>query len=511
MNFLFIFISSILFALSFPPYSIWGLGFICFIPLFIALNHAKTLMQHCIYGFLFGVFYVYTCGYWLFYALMVHYEKSFDFTILFIGLLVQIPFGIIFGFFGSGFGILKKNHLVFYSVIMPSLWCMMEYLLEMIKYMIPWGLAGYTVLSVDPFIQIADIGGVHLISFIVMMINGILVYLLSNYHNQLHKSFHPKRVYQFLKTQKIAVFIVLVAFFLPYIYGIQRIETIEKYIQTSKFKYPIKIIQANFSQKERWEGDFTFRLNTYLGWSDCTNLNSSCLVIWPETVLNSVDHLNMDFFARLMAHIGPNSMLFTGGVRLADEQKNQYNSVYFISGQGQLSWYDKHILLPYAETAPVQNTLGTYYNAPSEFIPGQTPLTIQTSYGIAGISICFESLYSRFIRFAVHNEGAQFFVNVSNDSWFGKTSMPYHHFNASRIRAIETRRFLIRSSNSGISGIISPTGDIVDQTELYTRTALIGWFSPLSISTVYNQFGDWLLYMISSIIIISVCHNLLRD
>jgi apolipoprotein N-acyltransferase len=235
------------------------------------------------------------------------------------------------------------------------------------------------------------------------------------------------------------------------------------------------------------------------------NLCPERVIVWPETTLNSPSSLNDAFFVALMRDIGKDALLISGGLKGEPEHGGVFNSAYFISGEGRLLRYDKQILLPYAETSRFIDFLGTYYTAPDAFLSGRAPAAIDAPGGKIGASICFEILYAEYVRQAV-KDGATVLVNISNDSWFGDSPMPYIHLNAARLRAIENRRFVLRCSNSGISAVIAPSGRITAQSGIFTQERVDGEFVKMDQFSLYTRYGN-LILVVSMVIL---CVGLIR-
>ena len=105
--------------------------------------------------------------------------------------------------------------------------------------------------------------------------------------------------------------------------------------------------------------------------------------------------------------------------------------------------------------------------------------------------ICYDSVYPSWIREFVRDE-ASFITIITNDGWWGNTSGHHQHFAYARLRAIEFDRWIARSANNGISGIIAPGGQIMQQTDYWVRTGFTGQIFNLSTQTFYTRFGDWL-------------------
>jgi len=85
-------------------------------------------------------------------------------------------------------------------------------------------------------------------------------------------------------------------------------------------------------------------------------------------------------------------------------------------------------------------------------------------------------------------------TTITNDAWFGRTSAPYQHFAQASMRAIEQGRYLVRSANTGISGIVDPYGHVVEQTPIYQAAVVVGEARFLRTTTVYTRTGDVFAY-----------------
>jgi len=497
-------IASVLITISFPPLSLWWLSFVGLIPFFFSLEKTASAKKSLICGFLFGVIHGAGMGYWLVKSLMESYDKSPGMAIFFLLLCICLPTGLLFSLFALSYRFFQKSGLFFYCLVVPSLWITTDLLKELIPVLIPWGSVGYCLTPFSEFIQIADLGGIYLITYLVLMINSLLYHLITLINQKKQLKTTTRRAYIF--NISISITILLSAFLIPQQYGSFKISKYNA-ITEPESSLSATIVQGNFSQNDRWSGEgFYQRLQTYLKLStpdeNIDNISKN-IVIWPETVLNSSNKLTNQLFARIIASIGKKTILVAGGLRNDSGSRNVYNTAYVISGEGLLQWYDKKILLPYAEKTPIPWLLGKYYNAPSTFLPGELPATISISSSIIGLSICFESLYPHHVRKTVSN-GAKLLVNISNDAWFGKTSMPELHLNASCIRAIENRRYLLRASNSGFSAIISPLGRVNLKTDLFVQDAISAPITQLTQKSFYVKYGEWVAYLTALIILFSL-------
>lgn len=519
MKIIYILISCLLCFLSFPKFSFWGLSFIALIPFFSVLNTTDSFFKQVAYGILWSVCFASLMGYWVFSTLLNYYEVPFVKAVLFFILCLIIPVVLIYGSFILLYRFMFTDTFFFHALIVPSLWVMAEYLKELISFMIPWGNLGYALIPFTEFIQIADVVGGYGVTFIVVMINAILLYFFRHFplkHSAEKINNLNQTAYSTQKKVQIWFPLLLCGCLIgiPMMYGKYRLNSINSFVrhQDKPDQYiHAALIQGNFSLKERWSGmGFYHRIKGYLEMTGGGEGVGERVVVWPETTLNSSTKVNDALFMELMRYIGKDSLLISGGLKKAENKNDIFNCAYFISGQGHLTRYDKHILLPYSETSPLIDLLDPYYTAPSEFKEGGTPVSIETPFGHVGASICFEILYPGFIRQSV-KDGAKYLVNISNDSWFGDSPMPYAHLDGARLRAIENRRFLLRTSNSGISAIISPSGKVLAQSRLFTKERVDGKFLKLEQLSFYTRYGNLVIYGAALLLLIALAQIIIKD
>jgi apolipoprotein N-acyltransferase len=108
-------------------------------------------------------------------------------------------------------------------------------------------------------------------------------------------------------------------------------------------------------------------------------------------------------------------------------------------------------------------------------------------------AICYEVVYPALIRAGVL-QGSTLLTTITNDAWFGRSSAPYQHFEMASMRAIEQGRYLARSANTGISGLVDPYGRVLMASELFTRQVLVGDVRLIEERTIYARMGDVVAY-----------------
>jgi len=216
----------------------------------------------------------------------------------------------------------------------------------------------------------------------------------------------------------------------------------------------------------------------------------SQIIIWPESAIPAYLHEVLpDYLMPLHNKAVLHNTDLIISVPVNDQiNNNKYNAVVTFGKNPGI--YRKKHLLPFGEYLPLQPFSGYILNLfkmrLGSFEPGmdQQPLLKAGGYPFI-TSICYEDAFG-----TPANSDVGFLVNVTNDAWFGKSIEPYQHLQIARMRALETGRYLLRASNTGITAIIDPEGQIVKQLPLFTTTALTGSITAMTGSTPYSTIGD---------------------
>ncbi len=222
------------------------------------------------------------------------------------------------------------------------------------------------------------------------------------------------------------------------------------------------------------------------------------LIIWPESALPDLANLYPDYIGRVWSTARRSkSAVLMGVIREADGPGA--DSLYFNSllgmGNDEPAFYDKRHLVPFGEYFPVPQWLRNWMrlmNLPySDFTPGAAR---QTVFDLAGLklsaSICYEDAYPAMMN--PETRIAEALVTVTNDGWFGNSGARYQHLQIARMRALESRRYLLRAANDGVSAVIDPYGRIVSRAPEFTRAVLRGSLTPRRGATPYLRVGNWL-------------------
>lgn len=294
----------------------------------------------------------------------------------------------------------------------------------------------------------------------------------------------------------------------------------------------IVIVQPNIDPYEKVSdqaGSFEAQLQKLISISESKLNDQTALLVWPETALymgSGIDEENMrdNFFLNplrdfLKRH--PKMTLFTGieSYRQLDHPTKyskefsgkffeSYNGSALIDSNGAYAFYHKSMLVPGVETLPwflkfIDSWFEKFGGTTAGYAKQEerNVLVEKNGYRIAP-SICYESIYGEFMRNYVHN-GANLVCIITNDGWWKKTPGHKQHMNYARLRAIETRTWVARSANTGISCFIDPYGNVIDP-QPYNTAAAIQLPVPVNgnIKTFYTRYGDILSKLMTGISIL---------
>jgi len=228
------------------------------------------------------------------------------------------------------------------------------------------------------------------------------------------------------------------------------------------------------------------------------------LIIWPEAAVPDFLWRRPRWEAAMTALARESRVpVFTGVVWAEPGWRGPsfdpyYNAAFLIDTTGE--WknhpvYAKHYLVPVTERVPfvpvkVFRAIPGLSRWSGGFTPGRIKPIYPTALGRFGVIVCYESAFEDLPRY-YRAHGADFFLNITNDAWFGHTTAPAQHASHLVLRAIETRMGVARAANSGISEFVDPLGRAYDRTEIDADTVLVGTLMTSSVVPLYVRLGDW--------------------
>ena len=512
-------LSGFMIVVAFPPWDMSSLIWIALIPWFSALDRSKSMKSACLQSFWLGFLMSLGGFYWIASVLIEFAEVP-----TFLGILGLLLYSTV----GQAQLYLFTPLYRKLNDVMPvrtQAWRLAggSILLALAYTGIDWILPklfvdtfGHALYNAPRMRQVADIGGPTLLTFMIFLMNHSLWLLYKRLRSRSEPSIWPaiaKTAPQLL----VALSLCLGGCIYGHYRGIQIQELTDHPIENVQ----MAVIQANIGDFDKVAAEHGMRgaretiLGTFYGMSDeaLAMTPKPNAVIWPETSYPSTfrtpevaEEMNAD--QRLETFVRSRGVpLYFGGYD-RDGQKD-YNAFFFLSphpvpgllGEGDLQIYRKNMLLMFGEVIPGAeyfNFLKRAFPQVGNFGRGVGPVTLDlplthktlSSFKVGPI-ICYEALFPNYV-IASARQGSQMILNITNDSWFGPHGEPYLHLALIAFRGIETRLPQLRSTNTGISTLILPNGEITHPTSVGTKV-IMNVTVPLikPVWTLMLAWGDW--------------------
>jgi apolipoprotein N-acyltransferase len=291
-------------------------------------------------------------------------------------------------------------------------------------------------------------------------------------------------------------------------YGFVRIPMVESGVEKAP-RVRVALVQANMSllgKRMNPEESLQRHLSLTRGAMQQKPLD---LVVWSETSIGgAVDErtANVHYKYRVGQQL-PVPTIFGAVLRTPVDDARKYalsNSALVTNAAGEVvGRYDKQFLLGFGEYLPFGDTFPILYEwSPNSghFSPGTSFEPLPVGKHTVATFICYEDIIPSFVNRIMSNGSPALLVNLTNDAWFGDTTQPWIHLALAKLRAIEQRRFFVRSTNSGVSAFIDPVGRVLDSTPTFSEVAIAEDLRWLEGSTLYRILGDtpwWLVTMAS--------------
>jgi apolipoprotein N-acyltransferase len=254
----------------------------------------------------------------------------------------------------------------------------------------------------------------------------------------------------------------------------------------------VSMVQGNIAQDQKWKPEN--KVATLLKYKKMTEEHwDSNVIIWPETAIPAyLDQVIETFLTPLEndAHLHNTDLIISVPVQEI-APPGIFNAVITLGKEHGM--YRKSHLLPFGEYQPLQPLSGFVLSLINirlgDFTPGAADQPLLKAGGYPFITmICYEDAFGELgIRGLPE---ATYLVNVTNDGWFGDSIEPHQHLQMARMRAVETGRFLLRSTNTGVTAIVSPKGEVIKQAPSFQETVLTGTITPMGGMTPYANVGD---------------------
>jgi apolipoprotein N-acyltransferase len=464
LNFVLAFASGLFFVFVFPRFNLTWLAPVALAPLLVALMRETRPRRRFLLGYVTGLVYWFGVNYWIQFVLAFHGgvgdPGGWGLLVLFcLAKAVQM------GIFGWLAGVFLERWWAVPAV--AALWVALEISHEYTGF--AWLPLGNAAVEMSLPMRLAPLTGVYGISFLFMMTATAMALAV-------------------MKRPRIQLAWLLA---LPLLVLLPPLPDARRGNETAI------LVQPNISETQTWTTSLLEQTERDLAAlslkAALTSPRPVTLLVWPEVPAPFYYYEDQRFRERINQLARAANASFLLGVVAHTPQGAPLNSAVVVSPQGQLlTRYDKIKLVPFGEFVPWP--LGAMAKHIStevgDFESGTQVVTSSVGAHKIGTFICYESVFPHLVRqFAANGAGALF--NISNDGWFGKSAAREQHLRIVRMRAAENQRWILRSTNDGITAAIDPAGRVRLALPSFVQAAAPAEFNFLEHQTFYTRHGDW--------------------
>ncbi|HEU4369180.1 MAG TPA: apolipoprotein N-acyltransferase [Methylomirabilota bacterium] len=464
-------------ALAFPRTDWDSAAWIALVPLFIVALSTRPRLAFA-WGWLFGLVFFLVLLRWLNFTFRtfsaIPWPLTWGPTLLlatWCGLYIAVVSALIAW-------LARRRSPAWALATAPLLWVGAEWLRGHLLGGFPWGTLGYSQHLRLPVIQVAELGGVHAVSLVLVAVNAAVAGALV---------LTWRRAFAGL-----ALGAALLAATLGF--GAWRLGAPLSPPQAS-----VAIMQPSIEQPLKWDPDHvTVVLKIYQELTRQAGAERPHLIVWPETAAPTPLRRDAGLLKSLTTTAADLGVpLLVGSIDVLDGAPNRFaNTAFLVGERGIVGRYDKIHLVPFGEYVPLSGVIG-FVRGWAEFIadlePGSRAVVFPGPPAPFGVVICYEGIFPDLFREFVNN-GARMMVNMTNDGWFGRTSGPEQHLGMYPFRAVEHRIAVVRAANTGVSAFIAPTGQVVRRLGLFQRGVITEQVPLREGRTLFTRLGDWVAY-----------------
>jgi apolipoprotein N-acyltransferase len=452
-------------SLAFPPAGAWPLAFVSLAPLVWGLRRTGPGVG-AVLGLTFGLGFFGATLYWIWlFGAMAWTSLT----------LVSALYVAVFGAVAPS--LLRRGHPIRSAIGVAALWTAVEWVRA------TWPLGGFSwgtlgVSQVDDrlLLPLATIAGVWGVSFVVVAVNVLVTEAVAHDGGAMAR-----------RAGRVALAAVLIV--VPAAIPFARAEGPELHVAS------LQVDVRESSRPTRSDEDLAIaraHVDLHRSLAD----DPPDLVVWGEGALDPGALADPDTVAMVRDAVASIGVPTIVGAVADDPDGGQRTTVLALDGQGtQVDRYDKVQLVPFGEFVPWRSRLDwieALEQIPVDRIPGERVHTIGLpGLPAIGTPICYENSFPRLPRGLV-DDGAEILIVPVNNASYGSTAASAQHLQMSRMRAVETGRWVVNAAISGVSAFIDPQGRVVSATELFETDILRGTVRPSSGRTPYVGLGDLL-------------------
>ncbi len=466
--------SSALLVLAFPRFNLVWLAPAALTPLLIAMAREARPWRRFLLGWAAGVVYWFGVCYWIQFVLSFHGGLG-DAAGWAVFLLFCAAKALHMGVFAVLAGILIRRWWAAPAV--AALWVAVEVTHGPLGF--AWLALGNAGIGMGVPLRLAPFTGVYGLSFVFAMMSTALALALLR---------RPRR--ELLWLLPLPLLLLLPA--MP---------------AAERGRDAALLMQPNISETAQWTRESVDRMQRRLAALSMRGAMEGrdpppSIVVWPEVPAPLYYYEDARFRSYVDELARALRAYLLIGVVAHTPDGAPLNSAVLISPEGQpVSRYDKVNLVPFGEFVPWPFGFANHISTEvGDFAAGKRVVVSPVGDHKAGTFICYESVFPNFVRkFAAG--GAQVLVNISNDGWFGKSAARMQHLAIVRMRAAENRRWILRSTNDGITATIDSAGRLRGSLPLYVEATSYTGFTYISERTVYTRFGDWFALVCATFVV----------
>ena len=385
---------------------------------------------------------------------------------------------------------IKKYFSLNSLYILPFVWISIDYLRTFGSLGFPWVSIANTQIDYFYLIQNAEIFGVYGITFWIVLINCLLLCLFYN---------------------KIKSYILFTIFLIPFLSGFLLYSRLNIEIDNS---IKASLVQPNITLFNKSKPNYAKKnLDNLIAKTNLVISKGSNLIIWPESALpfyNLQDAVTLDYISKKIFN-NKDVFLLSGDITYVNNKI--FNSSVLFNQKGISNIYHKQRLVPMGEYVPLSGIFKSMQNinfGQTNFSIGIDDVLFDINGTKFGSLICFESTFPEINRRHAY-KGADFLVYLVNDGWYTSIPEPRQHAKQSIFRAIENRKSVLRCANTGISMIVSPTGEVEQQTNLNVEQVITTFISKTNTITFYTKYGNIFIRFMLIITMILFFYSLYKN
>ena len=463
-------ICGLVFSFGFAPFDLWLLSILSLVLLLTLLNDSNG--DVFLIGYFFGFGMWVTGISWLYVS--IHYHGNVN---IYGSILIILLFIAILALY-SGLLFLLNNYFRKHSpknlffLTLPASWVIIELLRSYLFTGFPWLISG-TMLANTVIDGFTPIIGAQGNTFFLILI-ATLVF----------QTFYKA------KEKSSALFpLIVLLLIIPSSFFFKSIEW-----TSEENEIQVSVYQPNLTLEDKWSQFGVIKSEGMIERA-IDNANHGELIVFPETALILAEKDNQSFLDRIRYKSFNKDITLISGIIEREDNSTIRNRLQAFGSIN--TFYDKVKLVPFGEFIPFEGYLGNFLDIIglnlTNTIPGEAIKPINTGKLRISPSICYEIAFDELIRKTAKDSNV--LLTISNDTWFGESIGPIQHLEIAQNRALEHKKPLIRSTNSGISAIISKDGEIIEKQNYFEEKLLKIKLMLYSGNTFYSNYGNLPLYV----------------